>query len=150
MDIEKKKPVAWGIDYRRTRRQDARHEERWILALTRLDDGRLIASWECSRRPGVEEVRRVLGLGLARWAHPELIWCDGYLAHWVTPIAEQYGMRVHVRYAKRPLRVTAAEVRSLETIGEAQPVFVMPEEPESLMERFFGRYRERLSGWLVS
>jgi hypothetical protein len=91
------KNTAWGLDYRKIRSAAHRLGERWLLTLTRLNDGKLLQTWHSAARPGVQEVRRVLAKALVRYPQPDLLWCDVYLSNVVGPECEKYGLRMHIR-----------------------------------------------------
>lgn len=115
--------AAWGMDYRKTQQAiEGRRGERWITIITRLTDGKILSSWWSDHRPVLADIRQVMGWALTKYARPEVIWCDAYLADWVTPIVRPYGVRIHLRMIVR--RVTPAP--------EALPI--PPEPPASGVE----------------
>jgi len=131
--------LAWGLDYKKTRRADAVGGERWLTTLTRLNDGRLLCTWEGRTRPAYAEVRQVLSRGLAQYAHPEILWCDNYLTEWAAPIASLYNLRLHVRMADSQLRVELPK----EPEAVEAPAF-MP-EPEA---SFWRHYWEKFNSYM--
>lgn len=89
---------AWGLDYRRVSVDDF---EGWILLVTRLEDGKLLACYHGDRRPEVAEVRRVLARALAQYRWPEIVWVDEWLSRFAAQEVEKHGIRMHLRLFRK-------------------------------------------------
>ncbi len=129
MKQQQQSDIAWGIDYRRIRRAPNTQHERWITLMTRLNDGRLLISWESSQRPECREVRQVLGKGLVTFPPPEILWCDSYLSRWVAPIADRFDLRLHIRTVA--LRAIPLDVPHSNPLANA-PEAVQTPQPVSM------------------
>lgn len=89
--------LAWGLDYKKVRPMTHKLGERWLLTLTRLSDGELLATWHSAKRPGVEEVWQVLARAILKHIRPDVIWCDVYLKEIVAPFCEREHIVLSVR-----------------------------------------------------